>query len=243
MTVAKGRIVNRIIDGILNVFYPRHCPVCHEILKDQGRMICKRCEKELSPVKEPRCFKCGKPVGEREEYCSDCCRTEHLYDQGRGIFIYDDKMRTSITRFKYYGCREYGDFYARAMCIYAGEEIRRWRPDLIVPVPVHRKKLKMRGFNQSAYLAEKISSFTGIPADMTLVTKPRSTKSQKKLTAHERQMNLREAFRVEKNVKGCSILVVDDVYTTGSTIDAMAHVLREKGAQKIWFLTVCIGRR
>lgn len=237
------RSLHRITNNILNVFYPRQCPVCHEILKDQGRMICKRCENTLSPIREPRCFKCGKPVGEREEYCSDCRRMEHLYDQGRGIFIYDDRMRRSLTRFKYYGCREYGDFYARAMCIYAEKDIRRWKPDLIVPVPMHKRKLRMRGFNQSAYLAEKISSFTGIPVDMTLVTKPHSTRSQKKLTAYQRQMNLREAFFVKRDIKGCRILVVDDVYTTGSTIDAMAHVLREKGARNIWFLTVCTGRR
>ena len=235
--------MNRIIIGLLNAFYPRHCPVCHEILEDQGRMICRRCEKELSPITEPCCFKCGKPVGPGEEYCSDCLKREHLYDQGRGIFVYDDKMRVSLTRFKYFGCREYGDFYARAMCIYAEKEIKRWKPDLIVPVPLHKRKQRMRGFNQSAYLAGKISSFTGIPADLTLVTKPHRTRSQKKLTAYQRQINLREAFCVKRNIEGSRILVVDDVYTTGSTMDAMAHVLREKGAYKIWFLTVCTGRR
>lgn len=231
------------IEGILNMLYPRRCPLCHEVLKDQDSVICRRCGGALRPIKEPRCFKCGKPVGEGEEYCSDCRNTKHYFDKGRGIFVYDEKMRRSMVRYKYYGCREYGDFYSRAMCLYAGEELKAWKPDCIVPVPVHRTKERRRGFNQSAYLAVRVSRETGIPADLTLVKKVRNTRSQKKLTAHQRQENLRKAFQVQRSVEGEKILVIDDVYTTGSTMDAMARCLKEKGAEKVYFLTVCIGKR
>lgn len=232
----------RFFKEILNIFYPRCCPVCQKILKDQNRMICPECEGMLQPIRHPRCYRCGKPV-EQGEYCKDCLTRRHHFDQGRGIFVYDDKMRRSITRYKYYGCREYGDFYARAMYLYGGQELKQWQPDLIVPVPVHKEKLRMRGFNQSAYLAEQLSRYTGIPADMGLVEKVRKTKSQKKLNAFQRRKNLEAAFRVNRSVKGKRILVVDDVYTTGSTVDAMAVCLRKKGAEKVYFLTVCTGRR
>ena len=172
-----------------------------------------------------------------------CRKIRHFFDRGRGIFVYDERMRQSLVRYKYYGCREYGDFYSRAMCLYGRKELALWRPELIVPVPVHRSKERRRGFNQSALLAEKISGYTGIPADLTLVRKVRKTKSQKKLTAGERQENLRRAFEVQRPVKEGRILVVDDVYTTGSTMDAMARCLKEKGAEKVYFLTVCIGER
>ena len=226
---------------ILDIFYPRCCPVCQKILRDQRRMICPECERRLRPIGHPRCYKCGKPV-EEGEYCKDCRKHAHIFDQGRGIFVYDDIMRRSVTRYKYYGCREYGDFYAKAMYRYAQKELREWSPDLIVPVPIHKSKERLRGFNQAAYLAERLSSYTGIPVDMNLVQKVVKTKSQKKLNAMQRRKNLEKAFLVTKDIRGKDILVVDDVYTTGSTIDAMAGCLRKKGAKNVYFLTVCIGR-
>ena len=233
--------MKRFLEKMSDIFYPRRCPVCQKILKDQKRMICLQCETMLHPIGHPRCFKCGKPV-EKGEYCRDCQKRKHMFEQGRGIFVYDSSMRRSVTRYKYYGCREYGDFYAKAMYRYAKMELREWKPDLIVPVPVHRSKERMRGFNQAAYLAERISRYTGIPADMGLVQKNIKTKSQKKLNALQRRKNLEMAFCVTGDVRGKDILVIDDVYTTGSTIDAMASCLKKKGAENVYFLTVCIGR-
>lgn len=233
--------MKRFLEKMSDIFYPRRCPVCQKILKDQKRMICPQCETMLHPIGHPRCFKCGKPV-EKGEFCRDCQKRKHMFEQGRGIFVYDSSMRRSVTRYKYYGCREYGDFYAKAMYRYAKMELREWKPDLIVPVPVHRYKERMRGFNQAAYLAERISRYTGIPADMGLVQKNIKTKSQKKLNALQRRKNLEKAFCVTGDVRGKDILVIDDVYTTGSTIDAMASCLKKKGAENVYFLTVCIGR-
>jgi ComF family protein len=135
------------------------------------------------------------------------------------------------------------DFYARAMYRYAQKELREWKPDLIVPVPVHRSKERQRGFNQAAYLAEKLGHYTGISTDVNIVQKVLKTKSQKKLNALQRRKNLEKAFCVTGDVRGKNILVIDDVYTTGSTIDAMAGCLKRKGAGNVYFLTVCIGRR
>lgn len=233
--------MKRFLEKMSDIFYPRRCPVCQKILKDQKRMICPQCETMLHPIGHPRCFKCGKSV-EKGEFCRDCQKRKHMFEQGRGIFVYDSSMRRSVTRYKYYGCREYGDFYAKAMYRYAKMELREWKPDLIVPVPVHRSKERMRGFNQAAYLAERISRYTGIPADMGLVQKNIKTKSQKKLNALQRRKNLEKAFCVTGDVRGKDILVIDDVYTTGSTIDAMASCLKKKGAENVYFLTVCIGR-
>ena len=226
---------------ILDIFYPRCCPVCQKILKDQRRMICPECEKKLRPIGHPRCYKCGKPI-EEGEYCKDCQKHTHIFDQGRGIFVYDGIMRRSVTRYKYYGCREYGDFYAKAMYRYAWKNLNQWKPDLIVPVPIYKSKERLRGFNQAAYLANRLGCYTGIPVDTDLVQKVVKTKSQKKLTAVQRRKNLEKAFLVTKNIRGKDILVIDDVYTTGSTIDAMAGCLRKRGAKNIYFLTVCIGR-
>ena len=226
---------------ILDIFYPRCCPVCQKILKDQRRMICPECEKKLRPIGHPRCYKCGKPI-EEGEYCKDCQKHTHIFDQGRGIFVYDGIMRRSVTRYKYYGCREYGDFYAKAMSIYGKKYLERWRPQLIVPVPLHPRKKRNRGFNQAAYLAERLSGFCGIPWREDVVRKVRNTRSQKKLNAAKRRQNLKNAYQVTADITGLSVLVVDDVYTTGSTMDAMAQCLLEAGAKEVYFLTVCAGR-
>ena len=85
-----------------------------------------------------------------------------LFTEGRSIFPYGEIWRQSLVRFKYYGCREYGDFYAKAMSVYGRRYLERWKPQLIVPVPLHPAKKRMRGFNQAAYLAERLSCYTGI---------------------------------------------------------------------------------
>ena len=135
-----------------------------------------------------------------------------------------------------------GIFYAKAMSVFGKKYLERWKPDLIVPVPLHPRKKRMRGFNQAAYLAERLSVLTGIPWNGHLVKKIRSTRSQKKLNAIQRRQNLKNAYQVTERIPGFSVLVVDDVYTTGSTADAMAMCLLEAGAEKVYFLTICAGR-
>lgn len=78
--------MKKLTESFLNILYPRRCPLCHEILKEQDSLICETCRKTLNPIEEPRCYKCGKPVREGEEYCSDCASVQHFYDRGRGIF-------------------------------------------------------------------------------------------------------------------------------------------------------------
>ncbi len=215
--------------------------MCHEILKNQNRLICPECEKELHPISGARCMKCGRPVDKEEEYCKECGKHHAKFTQGKSVFLYNEKWKHSIEKYKYYGYREYGDFYAKAMFAFAGDSIARWNPDVILPVPLHRKKQKIRGFNQSAYLAERISRFSGIPYEENTIYKRCMTKSQKKLNAQERRKNLKGAFGLLREVRGKSFLVIDDVYTTGSTIEAVTECLLEGGAEKVYFLTLCMG--
>lgn len=229
------------IEQILNLLYPRCCPLCHKIVKDQQALICPECQKKLRPITQPRCMSCGRPVKEEEEYCRSCRGKERAFFQGRGIFPYDDRMKASIIRYKYDGRRQYGEFYARAMCVYAGEDIKRWKPDLILAIPLHPRKQRMRGFNQAWYLAERIGAYFGIPAQEEGLKKIKDTKSQKKMSGAMRRRNLTDAFAVSAQVEGKVILLIDDVYTTGNTIEAAAKCLKEAGAKAVCFLTLCIG--
>lgn len=229
------------VDRVLNILYPKRCPICHKILKTSSLLICGECAGKITPVAGARCFLCGNPVREDEEYCVGCLGKKRSFDQGKGIFFYDEQMKASILRYKYDGRRQYGDFYAKAMYIYTQKEIEIWKPDVIVPVPLHPRKKRMRGFNQAEDLAVKLSRYTHIPADTEMLKKVKDTKSQKKIDEKERRKNLKGAFKASCRVKGKKILVVDDVYTTGSTMDETASCLKDAGAEKVYFLTVCTG--
>lgn len=141
--------------NFLDLLYPRRCPLCHRILRNSHQLICLDCAGDLRPVSGPRCYKCGKPVNGDEEYCRDCGAHPGAFDQGRGIFLYDDRMRYSIMKYKYFGCQEYSRFYGKALYIYGKDMLALWKPQIIIPVPLHRRKQRIRGFNQAELLAER----------------------------------------------------------------------------------------
>ena len=104
--------MNRPIDRILNLLYPRHCPGCAEILKDQDLLLCPSCRKSLSPITEDYCLRCGKPTAPGTEYCEDCSGRKRFFTEGRSVFVYDTRWKRSLERYKYYGYREFADFFA-----------------------------------------------------------------------------------------------------------------------------------
>lgn len=229
--------------GILDILYPARCPVCHGVVRGSGK-VCPKCRKKLPYVKEPRCKKCGKEIEKQEqEYCRDCQRFSHAFTMGAAVFAYDETMRRSITMFKYHNRREYALFYAEEMYRCYGRLIRFWAPDVIVPVPVHRKKKRQRGFNQAELVAKKLGKLTGIPTDCTYLVRTEYTTPQKELTRQQRKENLRRAFGVKKTGKHYKrVLLIDDIYTTGATVDAVSEILRENQTKIIFFLTICVGR-
>ena len=235
------RAALKIKEICLDILYPPRCPVCNGILRDRQRNICPECENLLHPLTKHYCMKCGKPVKETEEYCTQCSTVHRSFERGRGVFLYNTQMKQSLLRYKFFGSREYGKYYAEAICRYVGRDIRRWNPDVIVPVPLHRRKMKMRGFNQAADLAERTGSLLQIPVAEWLVYKEKETRSQKKLDARERKQNLKDAFQAAYPVNGLRILLMDDVYTTGSTVEAMTECLLENGAEAVFFVTLCMG--
>ena len=186
-------------------------------------------------------MKCGKPVREEQVYCERCEGKERWFTQGRSILLYNDVLKASMIKYKYEGRREYGDFYAKLMCHFGKKEIFRWNPDIILPVPLHNHKLRARGFNQAEYLAVYIGREFGIPVENDILKKVKNTRSQKKLNAAERKENLKNAFSVCEDVSGLNILIVDDVYTTGGTMEEIASLLCAKNAKKVFFLTICTG--
>lgn len=228
---------------LLNLIYPPRCPVCDEIAGNKEG-ICRPCRLRLRPLKEPLCKKCGKPLSTLEaEYCPDCIKKKHMYARGRAAFVYDSLMRESISRFKYKNRREYGNFYGEELWRSCEKAVRSWDIDVLIPIPLHKSRRRARGFNQAELIAVRLGEKLKIPVAADILVRVRKTKAQKELSDQERKINLKNAFQVVKNeVKSKNILLIDDIYTTGSTIDAASAVLLEAGAEKVYFLSISIGR-
>ncbi len=234
---------------ILDMIYPARCPICGEIVIPKGRLICKACEDKPSLVTEPRCKKCSKPIELYEkEYCSDCERRGYHYDYGFSVWVYDDVMKQSIANYKYHNKKEYSAYYISEVLRNYGDRIQKLLPDAIVPVPVHISKYMERGYNQADILARGIGKELQIPVLSDLLLRTKKTLPQKKLNDKERLRNLMEAFQLNDKLaatypnKLSRILLVDDIYTTGSTIEACTNVLKSYGIKEVYFLVLCIGK-
>lgn len=227
---------------ILNILFPRRCPVCGEITEPAGSLICPSCFRELSFVKSPTCKKCGKEIlNETMEYCEDCISHRHVFEHGVALLNYDEKARASMVKIKYKNKREYLDFYGTALAARYERQIRRMHVDAIVPVPIHRSRRRRRGFNQAELLAEIMGERLGIPVAADALVRPKRTLPQKELSAMERLENLSGAFRageIPEHIR--SVLLVDDIYTTGSTIEACARALRNAGVEHVYFAVICM---
>mgnify|MGYP000172893683 CR=1 FL=1 len=164
-----------------------------------------------------------------------------LFSQGKAVFVYQGEIRQSMYRFKYSNKREYADFYAKEAVRIYGDWIRRKQIEAIVPFPCTFEG-KGRGYNQAAVFARTLGEKMNLPVEKRMVKRIRNTTPQKELNDVERKINLKKAFQLVPNiVKYRKILIVDDIYTTGSTIDAVAEVLLQAGVDEIYFLCISIG--
>ncbi len=206
--------------------------------------MCETCMEKVVYVKEPRCKKCGKQIRyKEEEYCEDCKKRNFYYEQGKSIWVHKGPVTWSLYQFKYHNRRIFAEYYAKELWRLYGAKIIEWGIEEIIPVPLHRKRKRQRGYNQAELIAKKLAEFSGIPMEKRAVFRVRYTTRQKELDNRERKKNLKKAFKVSDKWKPASrVLLIDDIYTTGNTIDAVSEELKLAGVEKIWFLTISIGQ-
>lgn len=225
-----------------DLLFPRRCPVCDGIVRFRRELICSACLKKIRFISGSTCMKCGKELQQEGEYCYDCQSRRHLYIQGAAIFEYRS-VSAALYRFKYAGRSEYADFFGRCMASVLREKLKLWKVQALIPVPIHSSRKRKRGYNQAQCLAEVIGEVTGIPVRDDIITRCRKTVPQKELSEQQRQNNLKKAFKILKNdVKLDTIVIIDDIYTTGSTIDAMAFMLHAAGIKNIYYAALAIGK-
>lgn len=234
---------HKAAETLMDLCFPRRCPVCEEIVEPFGQLICPGCVSQLSPVCQPVCQKCGKEVeSDRIEYCFDCTRRPKSFERCFSLLNYNEAASRSMAAVKYRNRREYLDFYSQAICLRYGKIIKSLRPDGFIPVPVHPSRKRIRGFNQAEILAGRISANLEVPLYPNALKRIKKTIPQKQLNPAERLRNLEQAFApgsLPENMD--TVILVDDIYTTGSTMEACARVLKRMGAARVYGLAVCIG--
>lgn len=228
---------------MIGAVYPPRCSICEDILENSDIGICKTCFGKLEYISEPVCKQCGKPIfDDTAEFCYDCGRKKHFFLQNKGVFVYRGEMQKSIYRFKYNNKREYGQFYANEIIRAYGDWIKTISPDYLIPIPIYKTKKRTRGFNQSELIADLIGKNLDIPVLNNYLVRVKKTVPQKELNDLERKNNIKNAFKLNKNiVKLRKAILIDDIYTTGSTIDEAARLLADEDIE-VYSLTLCIGK-
>ncbi len=228
---------------LLDLIYPRRCPVCLRALPPGKTLICPPCRERIRYVRDPVCFKCGKPLSdETRELCRNCEKRRPSFEQGLSWAEYtSDYTRRMMNEVKYHGDPQLLNFPCADLLARQGSRIREWGAEALIPVPVHRKRLLSRGYNQAEEIALRLSGDLQIPVDSALLRRRAETKAQKALTSEGRAMNLMGAFQVSGPCTYKTLILIDDIYTTGATAEACTRALLKAGARKVYFISLAIG--
>ena len=231
-----------VLQNIKDICFPPHCICCEGQLLNSRLLICTKCLASIQFQKEPFCSRCGKMFIGREgssHLCSSCIKKSPFFTCARSLFIYDDRIASLVHKLKYL-CNTSGlDTFAKLKNNSAALQ-KLYDFDYIFPVPLHDKRLKKRGYNQAQLLARTFFRLEKDKIKNDVLIRTRDTPPQTGLNGAERRKNLRNAFSIrnEKKISGKSILLVDDVYTTGSTVNECARVLVKAGASRVDVLTL-----
>lgn len=229
---------------IIDLLYPRRCPLCNEVLPYQSGYLCEPCKKQLKWVEQPCCMKCGKPIQDEElEYCEDCISIPKSFVRGYPAFVYEGAIKHAIYDFKYQNQRSYAQFFALAIWKQYEETLKQLGIEAIVPVPVHKRKKRARGYNQAELLAKELGRLLEVPVYKDYLVRITNTTPQKELNDRARMKNLKSAFIMRDNtIKLKKIMLVDDIYTSGATIEACTQAIHQDEDVQVYYTSIAIGK-
>lgn len=245
----KKNFANRILFAlrkILDFVFPQNCISCDGNIKEGEHFLCAPCKGDIGFIQQPHCFHCGVPADlsyayPHEEFvCGDCRKTPFKFDIARSLGFYDTVLRTTIHHFKYR--KQVGVLREMDLLL---EKYFQENPDFgqnftVSPIPLHFNKMKERGFDQAFLIARQVARVLKLPLEGGLLRRVKATSPQATMTRAERARNIKGAFEINRPelVKGKNILLVDDVFTTGATVNEAAKILKKKGAGKVYVFTL-----
>lgn len=233
-----------VLNDLSDVMFPPQCLGCNEIIRSfDEHIFCSDCANKIHYVAGSICQICGTtfPDSPAENHlCGDCLEKKPYFFHARAIFSYEDMMVNVIHQFKYKSNISVGEIMASFMASFSFPDIDFADYSLMIPVPLHIKRLRERGFNQSLILARALGQQKNIPVDFSLLKRNKFTLTQTGSNKKERQKNIKGAFDVsnKKKIINKNIILVDDVYTTGATVNECAKTLTKAGAGKVSVLTL-----
>ena len=239
-------LIKRGMNLVLNLFFPPRCGFCSEIMrwsKNEEDLLCADCLKQISFIDSEGCTYCGKNLDEKRE-CS--CRQDgqkRYYSKAYSACEYSGIIRQKLLDLKFSGRKELFKIFAQ-LIIRKLQMTNEKNFDIIISVPMHETSLKKRGYNQSELMAGYIASNYSIKLVVNNLVKTRETFTQSMLDKRDRVQNLRDAFKIisKKELAGKKILLVDDILTTGSTVNECSKILMESGAKEVIVVTAATGK-
>jgi ComF family protein len=229
-----------MLNSFLNILFPETCPVCKNPAKDHRTApICIDCWRTLSPYEGPMCRRCGTPlISDVSTICGECLAHEPAFSYARSFGLYEGVLKRAISLLKFYGIKRLSRPLSDVML-----KMKIPEADVVIPVPLHEKRLRKREFNQSALIAKYLASSMGLRVMLNSLVKVRDTMPQVGLSSQARKKNIKGAFAVENDslITGKDIVLVDDVVTTGATVRECSKVLKKAGARNIYVITLAHG--
>lgn len=240
-----------MFDNIIKILFPSRCVLCDSVLpygnKIHNEYLCDDCKKHFEFIIEPTCKKCGAMIYDEDDLICERCKNsfkEH-FEYGFGLCRYNDYVKESIHRIKYKGRKEYLNFYGKCMAKMFINKIKKINPDCIVPVPIHKNRLRERGYNQASVLSNALSKElyklgVEVPVNNNLIFRNKNTKVLNKLDKASRVSELENAFYINKDFSIEKVLLIDDIYTTGATIDKISEQLKLNGIKEVYFAVISV---
>jgi ComF family protein len=235
-----------LLSGLADLVFPPRCPACGVLLEkipDAGPELCHVCSIALITCESPLCGRCGLPYPGLEgpdHDCPECMESPPPFEAARSAFLYGGSAHDGITSFKYGKRIHSGEALCR-LAMDGGLHLKASEGcDVVVPVPLHPLRLLKRGFNQSAVIAVIVARSVSLPCDGRILSRVRRSAPQAGLSRKERESNLKGAFSVKRpgRVRGKTVLLVDDVLTTGATARECSRVLLDAGAKAVRVFTL-----
>jgi len=217
----------------INLLIPPVCNACHQRLDDPDALLCPSCQSKIRLISGSLCPKCGSLL--QEGSCEACAQISYDFDAARAVYQYEEPISGIIHNLKYRSYTKGADLLARGIAEYIQANPEFQKVDYISAVPLHTVRKRERGYNQSELIAKKAAALSGLKYIKAVVRK-RYTQSQTHLHREQRLQNLNSAFRACKpaQLAGKSIIVIDDVFTTGSTINEISKTLHAAGVNKVF---------
>jgi len=247
MSPLAGRVWE-LAGAVASVIFPAPCRICGELLENASRIpLCRACLASLAPYPGPICQRCGRPFVSTvvteisaEPLCNVCRRGLYDFDFARSSASYSPKVASAIVLLKYEELVPLGRVFAARLLELARAHAKQCAADVVVPVPLHPARLRERGYNQAELIARPLARELGLPCRSYLLVRTRPRPDKLTLTLRERWRSVRGAFAIRQGsrVDNLRVLLVDDVLTTGATLDACSRALRRAGASYVAALTV-----